>query len=406
MNRVVVTGMGTVTSLGLDVNTTWNNMLNGQSGVDNIRLFDASKNETKIAAQVSDEFENEVNKICKVKIRRCMTRATRMMMLATDEAVKDSKYDFKKMENPVRAATIVGVVSAGYTDMERQKSTANLIVKSMANAAPGWISISYGIKGPSFSVSTACASSAYAISLACNMIRYGMIDVAIVGGCDSSIEPDYIYGFNQIVAMSTNNSSPKEASCPFSKNRRGFVMGEGAGALILESENSALNRNAKIYAELSGCSFTSEAEHITAPAHDGIEMEKSMRYALEDAKIDINQVDYINAHGTSTKLNDKCETLAIKKLFKERSYSIPISSCKSMIGHTIAACGAIEAIITIKSINEGMLIPTINYNIPDEELDLDYVPNHSRKHKVNVAISNSFGFGGHNATLVFSKYKK
>jgi len=405
MKKVVVTGVGMVTALGNDVETTWRKMLEGMSGVSEIHLFDAENTETKFAAQVSDDFEEKLKDLFKIRQRSKMTRATKMMMVATDEAVRDSGYDFKNMSDPTKSACIIGSVTAGVSEEEQEKLHTHFIVKTMINASCAWNAIRYGIQGPVFSVATACASSAYAINLAQNMIRAGIIDVAIVGGTDTSINPDYIRGFNQILAMSTNNSNYQKASCPFSKNRDGFVMGEGAGVIILESEESAIHRNATIYAELAGSAVTCEADDITAPTCDGIGMALTMQKALEDAKIDPKEVDYINAHGTSTYLNDKYETMAIKSLLGARCYEVPVSSCKSMIGHTIAACGAIEAIITIKSISENLIVPTINYEEPDEELDLDYVPNVSRRHDVHVALSNSFGFGGHNATLVFREYK-
>jgi 3-oxoacyl-[acyl-carrier-protein] synthase II len=332
-----------------------------------------------------------------------MTRTTRMLMLAADEAVVDSGIDFQQYEG-FRTAVILGVISTSYNDIEKEISTSGTIVRSMVNAPSAWVSMKYGIEGPAFSVATACASSGYAISIACNMIRSGTIDAAIVGGADSHLDPENIEGFNKIFTLSVRNDSPQSASRPFSKNRDGFVIGEGAGVMVIESEETAQKRGARIYAEIAGSAITSEANDITAPIGDGSGMAKTMTNALKDAGISRDEVDYINAHGTSTYLNDKCETLAIKKVFQDRCYDIAVSSCKSMIGHTVAAAGAIEGIITVKSICEEMLTPTINYDEPDEELDLDYVPNVAREKKINVALSNSFGFGGHNATLVFRKY--
>jgi 3-oxoacyl-[acyl-carrier-protein] synthase II len=267
-----------------------------------------------------------------------------------------------------------------------------------------WISLDYQLMGPNFVVNTACASSAYAISLGYEMIRNNQADLVIVGGADSIVNFEEIEGFNSLYAISIENDYPEKASKPFSKNRDGFVIGEGAGILILESETSARKRNATIYAEVAGYAITSEGYNIMAPMKDGEGMAFTIEKAIQHAGIYKEEVDYINAHGTSTELNDRYETMAIKRVFGDHAYQIPVSSSKSMIGHTIGAAGAIEAIITILSIRNNMLTPTINLEVPDPDLDLDYVPNHSREKEINVALSNSFGFGGHNATLVFRKY--
>jgi len=274
----------------------------------------------------------------------------------------------------------------------------------MSNAIPAWISLHFGIEGPNFSVNTACASSAYAMGLGFDMIRSGAADIVITGGADSTINPEEINGFNELYALSTRNDDPPKASRPFSKDRDGFVIGEGAGIMILESEESAIKRNAEIFAEFAGYALTSEAYNIMAPKKDGEGMCETMRLALAGSGVKPSNVDYINAHGTSTNLNDQYETMAVKRLFGDRAYEIPVSSAKSMIGHTIAAAGAIEAAITAMSIRHQLITPTINYDVPDPDLDLDYVPNNSRSHKINVAISNSFAFGGHNATIVLKKH--
>jgi 3-oxoacyl-[acyl-carrier-protein] synthase II len=274
----------------------------------------------------------------------------------------------------------------------------------MPNAPSAWISLRYGLEGPNFNVSTACASSAYAIGLGHQMIKSGLADIVIAGGADSHIEPEYIRGFNQIMAMSVRNDSPEAACRPFTLSRDGFVMGEGAGVMVLESEKIARERNAVIYGEVAGYAITSEATDITAPKENGVGMAKTMRMALSDAGVNYDEIDYINAHGTSTYLNDKYETLAIKECFGERAKAIGVSSSKSMHGHTLGAAGAIEGIITILSIHNKMLTPTINYHDPDPELDLDYIPNQTREKNIRAALSNSFGFGGHNSTIVFKKY--
>lgn len=402
-NKTVITGMGMMTSLGLNVESTWKNLVEGKSGVRNISLFDASNLETRIAAEVSKEMDEIADKVIVRKDRKRMTRTTRMALVAANEAIKDSGINFDNYDR-TRIAVIMGVINTSYNDMERKQSESQIIVKSMPNAINGWISIHYGLEGPSFNVSTACASSAYAIGLGQQMIKSGLADVAIVGGADSNIESEYIKGFNQIMALSVKNDSPETACRPFSLSRDGFVMGEGAGVIILESEESARKRNAHIYGEVGGYALTSEAVNITAPKEDGIGMAKTMKMALANAKINYDEVDYINAHGTSTYLNDKYETFAIKECFGEVSKNIAVSSSKSMIGHTIGAAGAIEGIISVLSINKGILTPTINYFDPDPILDLDYVPNYAREKDIRVAISNSFGFGGHNASVIYKKY--
>ncbi len=404
MRKVVVTGMGMITALGSDLPKTWEKLIKGECGIKRIQRFDPSELETQIAAEVSDTFEEKAKELIKTRQRKQMTRATRMMIVAADEAVRQSGIDFSAYCK-TKVGVCLGVVSTGYDDIEKEQSNSHSIVKAMANAPGAWISMRYGLEGLSFGLATACASSAYAISIACNLIRAGVLDIAIVGGVDTHVDYEHIQGFNQILAMSVRNDSPKTACRPFTKSRDGFVMGEGAGALIIEAEECARKRNATVYAELAGTALISEAHDITAPKNDGIGMEQSMALALKDAGIAKEEVDYINAHGTSTYLNDKYETMAIKRYFGEHTKSLAISSTKSMTGHTIGAAGAIEAIISIMAMCESVIPPTVNYIDPDKELDLDYVPNSARIKEIKVALSNSFGFGGHNASLVFKKVK-
>lgn len=401
--RTVITGMGMVTSLGLDLDTTWQNLLEGRSGVKEISLFDTVDSETKIAAEVSRELEDVAKKKIPRRDRKRMTRTTRMSIVAAKEAIENSGIDFDSYDR-TRIAVIMGVITTSYNDMERAESGSHIVVKSMPNAPSAWISMNYGLEGPNFNVSTACASSAYAIGLGHQMIKSGLADAVIVGGADSHIEAEYIRGFNQIMAMSVNNGDPKSACRPFTKSRDGFVMGEGAGVMVLESEEKAKERNATIYGEVAGYAITSEATDITAPKENGVGMTKTMVMALENAGVNYDEIDYINAHGTSTFLNDKYETLAIKRCFGERANSLGISSSKSMHGHTLGAAGAIEGIVTVLSMYNGKVTPTINYNDPDPELDLDYIPNEARDMNIRAAISNSFGFGGHNASIVYKKY--
>ncbi|HNW27968.1 MAG TPA: beta-ketoacyl-[acyl-carrier-protein] synthase family protein [Spirochaetota bacterium] len=400
--KVVITGMNIISALGLNLEENWGNLTAGKSGIVPITLFDAASCETRIAAQVPDGFEAYASKFCKRRLAQQMTRVTAMAFVCASEAIERSNIDFNAVDRK-RVAVIMGVVSAGNSSVEHGTTSRNRIIKSMSNAIPAWISLHFGIEGPNYSINTACASSAYAMGLAFDMIRSGAADIVITGGADSTINPEEINGFNEMYALSTRNNEPHKASRPFSKDRDGFVIGEGSGIMILESEESASRRNAPVIAEFAGYGLTSEAYNIMAPKKDGEGMYETMKLALANAGVDPSEVDYINAHGTSTTLNDLYETMAIKRLFGNRANMIPVSSSKSMIGHTIAAAGAIEAAITAMSIREQLITPTINYDNPDPDLDLDYVPNNSRPHKINVAISNSFAFGGHNATIVLKK---
>jgi 3-oxoacyl-[acyl-carrier-protein] synthase II len=403
--KVVVTGMNIISSLGIDLKTNWENLVAGKSGVRRISLFDPVDNITKIAAQVPPEFEDHSKQYVKKRAGSQMTRVTKMCFVCAKMAVEHSGLDLELLDR-TRCGVILGVVNAGNSSAEKDTTPQNTIFKSMTNSMAAWISLEYQLQGPAFSVNTACASSAYAIGLGYEMIRNGQADVVIVGGADSIINKEEIAGFNALYALSVQNDVPEKASRPFASNRDGFVIGEGAGILILESETSAKKRNAKIFAEVAGYAFTSEGYNIMAPMINGEGMAVTIEKALLNACVSKDEVGYINAHGTSTELNDKYETMAIKKVFGNQAYQIPVSSSKSMLGHTIGAAGAIEGIITILSIGKGILTPTINLDTPDPELDLDYVPNISREKEINVALSNSFGFGGHNATIVFKKWDK
>lgn len=405
MNKehIAITGMGMISSLGRNLDENWENLCQGKSGIKKIVGFDASNLDTQIAAEVNElTIDDGIRQLFSKRESKQMTKNTKMALLSACEAIQQSGIDKCDIDKS-RVAVIMGVVSTNNSELDK-KYESNYIVKTMPNASSAWLTIKYGFEGPNFNVSAACASSAYAIILGTYLIQLGLVDIAIVGGSDASVEPKYIKGFNQILAMSSNNSSPETASRPFTSTRDGFVMGEGAGALVLEKMDFAKKRNADIKGEILGSAFTSEATDITAPKKDGIGMQNTMEKAIKDAGIKYDMVDYINAHGTSTYLNDKYETMAIKKTFKEVQKKISISSSKSMLGHTVAACGAIESIITIMSLKNGIITPTINYYDIDEELDLDYTPNVMKKRDINIAISNSFGFGGHNASIVFKKY--
>lgn len=401
--RVVVTGMSIVSSLGLDLHTNWNNLLAGKSGVGKITLFDASNNLTQIAAEVPFAFEEHSRTYIKKRASGQMTRVTRMCIVAAKDAIKNSCIDFDRLDRN-RCSVIIGAVNTGNSSTEKNTTPQNTVFKGMTNAMSAWISLEYQLLGPNFAVNTACASSAFAIAFGYDMIRNNQADIIIVGGADSIVNKEEIEGFNSLYALSVANDPPEKASKPFSADRDGFVIGEGAGVLVLEAEDIAKARNAHIHAEICGYGLTSEGYNIMAPMKDGEGMAQTMEKALKNAGLSKEEIGYINAHGTSTELNDLFETLAIKKVFGERAYNIPVSSSKSMMGHTIGAAGAIEAIITILSLENGKLTPTINLDKRDPELDLDYIPNHSRNASIGAALSNSFGFGGHNATLVFKKY--
>jgi len=401
--RVVVTGMGIVSSLGLNLESNWNRLVAGQSGVKPITLFDASMNQTRIAAELPAEFEEHYRKYIKKRAASQMTRVTKMCIVAARDAVKHAGIDFE-LYDKTRCSVIIGVVNTGNSSVEKNTTPQNTVFKSMTNAMSAWISLEYRLLGPNFAINTACASSANAMAFGYDMIHNNQADIIIAGGADSIINKEEIQGFNALYALSINNDPPEKASKPFSVDRDGFVIGEGAGVIILESEESANQRGATIYAELAGYGISSEGYNIMAPMKDGKGMAYTIEKALKSSDISKEEVDYINAHGTSTELNDRYETLAIKHVFGEQAYNIPISSSKSMLGHTIGAAGTIEGIVTILSIYHDMVTPTINLDHPDPDLDLDYIPHTSRSKKVQVALSNSFGFGGHNATLVFRKY--
>jgi len=402
-NEVVITGMSLITSLGLSLEENWKNIYAGKSGVRYITLFDPRELSTRIAAEVPPAFEELSRSHIRKRAAGQMTRVTRMCVTAAKMAVADSGIDFEQTDR-TRCSVIIGVVNTGNSSVEKDTTPQNTVFKAMTNSMPAWISLEYQLMGPNMAVNTACASSAYAIAMGYEMIRNGQADVVITGGADSIINFEEIQGFNALYALSVNNDPPEKASKPFSKDRDGFVIGEGAGMLILESKEHAMLRKARIYGEVAGYALNSEGYNIMAPMKDGEGMARTMEAAIANSRISKEEVGYINAHGTSTELNDRYETMAIKKVFGDRACKIPVSSTKSMLGHTIGAAGAIEAIITVMSLREGALPPTINYDQPDPDLDLDYVPNIARSADFKVALSNSFGFGGHNATLVFRKY--
>jgi len=408
-NRIVVTGMGAVSPLGLDIPTLWEALKSGQSGAGRITLFDAEPFETKIAAEVKGF--NPTDHIEYREARR-MDRYTQFATVASMEAVKQSNLDCEKEGTDV--GVIIGSGIGGITTLSAQMATlaekgprriSPLLVPMMiADAAAGHVSIMLGAKGMNFCATSACSSGADAVGEACEIIKRGDVQVMIAGGAEAPITPISIAGFNAAGALSVRNDAPQKASRPFDAQRDGFVMGEGAAVLVLESLDHALKRNANILAELAAYGATSDAFHITQPAQDGGGGAKAMNMALRKAGLTIKDIDYINAHGTSTSMNDKCETMAIKAVFGEGAHRIPVSSTKSMMGHLIGAAGAIEAIVCILAIQHGVIPPTINLENPDPDCDLDYVPNVARQQRVRAAMSNSFGFGGHNSVLVLREY--
>lgn len=401
MKKVVITGLGAVTALGNNVQDYWNALIEGKSGMRTITRVPAENHDTTVAAEVDDSFEQEASKYWKKRMLSATTKAVRMGLASAGEAIEDCGADFASLDRS-RIGIIYGLADNTYEGVELENKS-HITLKRMQSEIPAMIAIKHNITGPSFNMSTACASSGYAMALGKHLIQSGLCDMIIVGGLSYVVNDAVLDGFNQLLAMSVN-PDPNKASRPFTKNRDGFIMGEGGGTVVLESEEHARSREAKIYCELAGASISCEASSLTAPQADGAGMAYSMRCALEDAGITPDEVGYINAHGTSTTLNDLYETMAIKQIFGEKAYDIPVSSIKAAIGHTLAGCGVLEGIACVKAIEEGILPPTVHFDEPDPELDLNYIPNSALKKDINVAISNAFGFGGHDATLVFRKY--
>ena len=411
--RVVITGVGPVTPIGTGKETFWNNLIAGKSGVGIITRFDPTDFDVKIAGEVKNfEYADYMDK----KEGKRMDRVTHFAVAAAKLAVEDAKLDLEKI-NQVRAGVCVGSGIGGIETFVEQttkfvekgpsKISPFFIPMEIPNMPAGQISIALGFKGPNTAIVTACATGTNCIGDAFRTIQYGDADIMIAGGTEAAISPVAVAGFANMKALSTNNEHPEKASCPFDKKREGFVMGEGAGVVVLEELEHAKARGAHIYAEICGYGMTADAYHITAPDPSGEMPAACMQAAVDDASVKPEEVDYINAHGTSTHRNDLNETLAAKKVFGEHAYKMTISSNKSMLGHLLGAAGGVEAIATVLTIQNGVIPPTINYEDVDleEGLDLDYVPNVARKANVDVAISNSFGFGGHNATILFKKYK-
>ena len=407
--RVVVTGLGTINPLGNNVSDTWNNLINGVSGVDYISSFDTDELPVKFAGEVKNFDANEY--LGKQQARK-LDRSGHLSIHATEEALKDAGLDTKeRLGSEVGIVFGTGIGGIGATEQavrtydERGASRINplAITQLMPNSSTGQVAIKFGIEGPSLTITTACAASANAIGEAKNMIQNGIVDMVIAGGTESGTTAMTIGAFAQIRALSTNNENPKEACRPFDKNRDGFVMGEGSTVLVMESEESAKKRGANIYGYISGYGATTDAHHITAPAEGGKGAVEAMKKALADAEIRNEEVDYINAHGTSTPANDKNETAAIKTVFGDMADQLNISSTKSMTGHLLGGGGAFESLVSLLSLRNNIIPPTINLNNHDEDCDLNYTPNVALEKDLSIAMSNSFGFGGHNGVLVFKK---
>ena len=410
--RVVISGLGLVTPLGIGVKPTWQSLCAGKSGVGEITRFDSSAFATKIAAEIKDFKPQDF--LSKKDARR-IELFIAYALAATRMAIEDSGLVIDST-NETRVGAITGCGLGGLRFMEDTvlqvseegpKRVSPFFVPMMiGNMVPGLISVHFGARGPNSSLATACAAGTHAVGNSFRLIQNGTADAMITGGTEAVISPSCIAGFNSMKALSTRNDEPEKASRPFDRDRDGFVVGEGSGILIIEALDHALARNAPIYAEITGYGMTGDAYHMTSPSPDGDGAVRCMTAALEDAGIDGNRVDYINAHGTSTQLNDLYESRAIKTVFKEHAYSLAVSSTKSMTGHLLGGAGGIETVFTALTIAEDMIPPTINYDNQDGECDLDYVPNVARNTKVENAMTNSFGFGGTNATLILTKYKE
>lgn len=409
-HRVVVTGMGAVTALGHELEPFWNNLIQGKSGVSLVEAFDVSEYPTQIAASVKDfNPEDYVDR----KEARKMDRFVQFAVAAATNALKDSGLQIGEDADPDRVGVMIGSGIGGLGTWEDQhnvlvqkgpKRVSPFFIPMMiANMASGHVSILFGAKGPNSTAVTACATGTHSIGDSYKLIQRGDADVMICGGAEATIRPMGMAGFCSMRAMSTRNDEPEKASRPFDSERDGFVMGEGSGILILESLEHAQKRGAKIYGEVIGYGLSADAHHMTEPDPNG--PERCMKMALRDAGIDPAEVDYINAHGTSTPVGDRSETIAIKNAFGDHAYKLAVSSTKSMTGHLLGAAGGVEAVICALTLNKGKIPPTINLEHPDPECDLDYVPNVAREADVKVAMSNSFGFGGHNATLILKKFE-
>ena len=406
--RVVVTGLGTINPLGNSVSESWEKLINGVSGISQINSFDTENLPVTFAGEVKDFDANEY--LGKQHARK-LDRSAHFSIYATEQALQDAGFNTEeRLGADVGIVFGTGIGGIGATEDavrtydKRGPSRINplAITQLMPNSSTGQVAIKFGIEGPSLTITTACAASANAVGEAKNLIENGIVDVVVAGGTESGTTPMTIGAFAQIRALSTKNDEPEKACRPFDQERDGFVMAEGSTVLILEEEEYAKKRGAKIYGYVKGYGSTTDAHHITAPAEGGEGAFRAMRKAIEDAEISVNEIDYINAHGTSTPANDKNETIAIKTLFEEKAYDLDISSTKSMTGHLLGGAGAFESMVCLLSIQNGKIPPTINLDNNDPDCDLNYTPNIPKDKTINIAMTNSFGFGGHNGVLVFS----
>ena len=411
--RVVVTGLGAITPIGLDVPEFWDGLISSRNGAAPITHFDASRFDTKFAAEVKNF---DVDKYFDKKSVKRLDRFSHFAIASSVQAVEDAELNLDKL-NKDRAGVIFGSGIGGLDTLQNEHwkyfqdknpgvISPFFVTMMISDLAAGQISIRFGFKGPNYATTSACATASHAISDAFMLIQRGSADLILCGGSEAPITEIGIGGFNAMRAISTWNDRYLEASRPFDRDRNGFVMGEGSGTLILEELNHALDRGAKIYAEIAGIGLTADAHHITAPAPGGEGAVRSMKIAIEEAEVSLNDIDYINAHGTSTPHNDINETKAIKTLFGEHAYKLVISSTKSMTGHLLGAAGAIEAIATLLSMKHSLIPPTINLDNPDPECDLNYSAKKVTEKEINTAISNTFGFGGHNASILFKKFEE
>lgn len=405
-DRVVVTGMSLITSIGLDLEESWEGLKSGRSGARVGTKWDITRTPTRIAAELSPEFPNLVRKYTSRRFMRQASSSGQLALVLAKQLVEKFNPGFDGL-NRRRIGVIIGTGGSSGFDADQFKADDTWgVLKNMPNALAGWICMEFGLEGSSFTVNSACASGADALGVAHTLIKAGRLDMVITGGADAVVNASSIQGFNNLMALSESNDEPQKASRPFDKNRNGFVMGEGGGLVFLESEAHALARGAEIICEHAGYASTNEASNIMAPKEGGHGMAYTMSQAMADAEVKPEEVTYISAHGTSTGHNDRCESQGIKLALGEHAYRTPVSSQKSMIGHSLGAAGAIEFVVSAMSILHAYVTPTINYETPDPDCDLDYVPNVGRSLDVDVVLSNSFGFGGHNVTHVLRKYRK
>ncbi len=410
--RVVVTGLGAVSPVGNDVESCWKNLLAGKSGIGPVTKFDATGYRCTIAGEVKD-LDTET--IVGPKEAKRLDLFCHYAVVASDEALAQAGLLHNETLDPTRAGVIVSSGIGGLTTIEEQiralaekgpKGVSPLSIPMMiSNMASGYVAIRHNLKGPNFCVVTACASGLHSIGEAYWMIVRGDADVMVCGGAEAVVEPFSLAGFGSLKALSANNEDPEHASRPFDKERDGFVPAEGAGVLVIESEEHAKKRNANILAEIVGYGLSADAFHITHPAENGEGSQRAIKMAFQHAGLPYDALDYVNAHGTSTKLNDSTETISLKMVLGDRAKQIPVSSTKSMTGHMLGAAGGFESVVCIKAIMDGVVPPTMNYATPDPECDLDYVPNEAREVDVRLALNNNLGFGGHNASVLFARYQ-